>query len=261
MILKFLKYQGTGNDFIIPDPSIKSSLFSQTVIQQLCDRRFGVGADGLMLIKNHKTLDFEMQYFNADGNEGTMCGNGGRCISAFYFQNISKKKKLSFQAIDGLHEAIIHSSKKNILDVSLHLSDVKNINFKEDYFLVNTGSPHFVKMVKDTESIDVVREGRAIRYNKTYSDTGVNVNFVSIDSMKDITVRTYERGVEDETLSCGTGVTASAIAVSTINHQNSMTIHTKGGILKVSFAKAKHGFADVWLRGPATMVFEGEITI
>jgi diaminopimelate epimerase len=261
MILKFLKYQGTGNDFIIPDPSIKSSIFSSTLIQHLCDRRFGIGADGLMFLKKHKSLDFEMQYFNADGNEGTMCGNGGRCISAFYYQKVSKKKNLSFQAIDGEHQAIIHSSKKNVSDVSLHLTDVKKIIIENDYFLINTGSPHFVKVVDSIDNIDVVKEGRAIRYNKAISKSGVNVNFVSLNSVYNINVRTYERGVEDETLSCGTGVTASAIAVSTINDQNSIVINTKGGVLNVSFTKHNSDFRNIWLRGPATLVFEGEITI
>ena len=261
MILNFFKFQGAGNDFIIPDPQTKSSIFSESLINTRCDRKFGIGADGLMLLKKHKTLDFEMQYFNADGKEGSMCGNGGRCISAFYFQHILKKKNIVFQAIDGLHQAIIHRTKKNFSDVSLQLSDVKKIQIEKDYFLINTGSPHYVKIVEDVENIDVVKEGRIIRHDKKYGSNGVNVNFVAINAADNITVRTYERGVENETLSCGTGVTASAIAASTLYNRPSIVINTKGGELNVSFTKVKHSFKDVWLRGPASQVFEGEINI
>jgi diaminopimelate epimerase len=260
MTLSFSKYHGAGNDFIIIDN--RNGGFSQDkeLIHFLCHRRLGIGADGLMLISNHDTLDFTMKYFNADGKEGSMCGNGGRCISAFYHEHIAAKNHLTFQAIDGEHHSEILKTEKNMTLVRLQLSDVSAVNKIETGFLLNTGSPHFVKFVEDADSIDVKVEGKELRNSHLFAPAGVNVDFVEC-KQDELYVRTYERGVENETLSCGTGVTASAIAASYIKDQTEFDIITRGGKLQVSFQKNGDSFNNIWLTGPATFVFSGQIEI
>ena len=261
MQLNFYKYQGTGNDFVILDN--RQGEYSNLTIQQvnfLCDRRFGIGADGLMLLNNKPGYDFEMKYYNADGRESSMCGNGGRCLVKFaYHQGIHKNTYL-FSAIDGDHEAEID------LDgtVSLKMRDVyeiKSVNGGD--FELNTGSPHYIKLVNHLDKLDVFNLGKMIRNNTKYSKDGINVNFVEQLNDDEISVRTYERGVEDETLSCGTGVTAAALACyHNENGYNDVTVHTRGGKLNVEYDRIdENEYKNIWLSGPAEKVYEGEIEL
>ena len=201
--MEFYKYQGTGNDFVMIDNRDLSFPKEQRLIEQICNRRFGVGGDGLILLEKDENTDFKMVYYNSDGNESTMCGNGGRCIVAFaHFLNIFQQKT-TFTAVDGLHEAEINQGV-----VKLKMIDVENINTDGDCFVLNTGSPHFVKYVERVEVYNVYQNGYDIRNSANYKKEGINVNFVEQIRDNEIFVRTYERGVEAETLSCGTGVTA-----------------------------------------------------
>ncbi len=257
MQIHFYKYQGTGNDFIIIDN--RSDQYSNLPIDQinfLCNRRFGIGADGLMLLNLKEGYDFEMKYYNADGKESSMCGNGGRCLVKFaYHQGIHKNTYL-FTAIDGDHEAEID------LDgtVSLKMKDVPVIKSLNGDFILNTGSPHYVKMVQDIATMDVVKNGRAIRNSEAFKKDGINVNFVEHTGDDTIFVRTYERGVEDETLSCGTGVTAAALACyHNENGFNDVMVETRGGKLNVEYDRYDDkSFNNIWLSGPAEKVFEGD---
>lgn len=259
MNLTFYKYQGCGNDFIIIDNRL--NIFDTTninLINSLCDRHFGIGADGLICLENEDGFDFKMVYFNADGNESTMCGNGGRCIVAFAkFLNIIKNKA-HFTAIDSIHKATINGK-----IISLQMQDVKTIIIKDDTAFLNTGSPHHITYKTDIDQIDVKIEGHDLRYGAPYYEEGANINFVEQINNNTFKVRTYERGVEDETLSCGTGVTATAIA----SHKTKKTINTvinlqtKGGHLKVSFTEKDGVYSEVFLEGPAVQVFKGIIEI
>lgn len=256
MEVSFYKYQGTGNDFIMVDD--RQSVFHPTnpTIGRLCDRKFGIGADGLILIRSKADYDFEMVYFNADGTQ-SMCGNGARCAVAFSnFLGIVNESS-RFWAIDGPHEARFLEGQ-----VELGMSTVHQISNKgEDYF-VNTGSPHHVKFVEDVRNYPVVERGAPIRYCEEYKPGGTNVNFVSLLSDNEIFVRTYERGVENETLSCGTGVTACALVVGKLKSINSVSILTPGGKLKVDFtSNLKGGFDDILLTGPAEQVFSGKVEV
>ena len=252
-MIKFYKYQGTGNDFIMIDNRNRSFPKNDVdLVKKMCDRRFGIGADGLILLENHESLDFQMVYYNSDGNESTMCGNGGRCIVAFArFLNVFENKA-KFNAIDGLHEAEING---NV--VKLKMIDVPEIaKISADYQL-NTGSPHFVRYVEDVQNLDVYKNGYEIRNSKPYKKEGINVNFVSKISDNEIFVRTYERGVEDETYSCGTGVTASCLTFMNEFGGGEVSVKTLGGNLKVYAEKYEVGFRNIWLEGPAEYVFEG----
>ncbi len=257
MDIEFYKYQGTGNDFVMIDN--RQELFCKNdtkLIANLCDRRFGIGADGLILLENHPKADFQMVYFNADGNQSTMCGNGGRCITAFAnFLGIIKNKA-TFEAIDGIH----HSIMENEL-VKLQMQDVKSIEKHEKHVFLNTGSPHHVQLDSDLELLDIKTVGSRIRYGAPYYQEGSNVNFVKKLTEESFFVRTYERGVEDETLSCGTGVTAVALAMnySGETEKNLIMLHTQGGALQVAFEKKGNGYKNIWLIGPATQVFKGMI--
>jgi diaminopimelate epimerase len=269
MVLPFFKYQGTGNDFVMIDQRRKTYLRrdDQKIIEHLCDRRFGIGADGLILLSppqySQPHLDFEMIYFNADGRESSMCGNGGRCLVAFAHHLQVFDNQCVFNAIDGLHDAKVRPDGW----VELKMIDVKNIEIGKDYFLMNTGSPHFVVFVEDLTDINIYEAGRQIRYSERFHKEGVNVNFVEINkNKKSIEVATYERGVEAETFSCGTGVTAAAMAFAlkqNITESNVIVpIQTKGGQLEVRFQKNNDGtFSEVWLCGPAERVFAGKFEV
>lgn len=256
MELSFYKYQGTGNDFILIDNrQLQFPKNDTKLIAQLCDRKLGIGADGLILIETDPSSDFKMVYFNADGNESTMCGNGGRCIVKFanYLNIITDKT--SFMAIDGLHHAHIVGN-----DVALGMIDVCEVAQKINSVFLNTGSPHHVEIVENLDTYNVFEVGKKIR-NTLYNKEGANVNFVEQISVDTFKVRTYERGVEDETLSCGTGVTAVAIAMSELNktQAKSITLKTLGGVLKVSFDKLGNTYTNVILQGSAKQVFKGII--
>jgi diaminopimelate epimerase len=256
--IAFNKYQGTGNDFIIIDN--RNSIFSpdnSALIKKLCDRRFGIGADGLILINNKTGFDFEMVYFNADGFLGTMCGNGGRCTADFALKSGIAEKKIRFIAADGIHFAESDGAL-----IRLKMNDVNEIRSVAGNYFINTGSPPYVIFTKELGNFDVFNEGRKIRQSKDFKPGGTNVNFVESES-NGIFVRTFERGVEDETLSCGTGVTASAIASVLSGHfvSSPVNVRTRGGNLSVEFDVKGTQISDIWLCGPATFVYEGKIKI
>ena len=258
MQITFYKYQGPGNDFVMIDNRHNSFPKNDIkLIQKLCDRRFGIGADGLILLENDSETDFKMIYFNSDGNESSMCGNGGRCLVAFAKSKNAINNDTDFMATDGLHHASILENGI----VSLQMKDVDEVKIGNDYVFLNTGSPHHVSIVEDLENYDVKNNGASIRYSDLYGKVGSNVNFVKQISENHFAVRTYERGVEDETLSCGTGATAVAIAMNAIGKTNFKQIHldVEGGKLEVSFEKKDNKFTKVFLKGPATFVFKGTI--
>lgn len=260
MTLHFSKYQGTGNDFIILDNRKADIHLSTSQIAFLCDRKNGIGADGLMLLGLQDGYDFSMTYYNADGKEGSMCGNGGRCLTQFAFDNGIKKSNYIFNAIDGTHESIIHESGwVHLKMIDVHAIE-KNIDGDVTFFVLDTGSPHYIEMVDHINQVDVVGLGQSIRYNERFKQEGVNVNFVAKDEDK-ILVRTYERGVENETLSCGTGVTAAAIITGLEKlGEQTIQIETLGGKLAVKFNnKGDNEVNDIWLMGPGTFVFKGTI--
>jgi diaminopimelate epimerase len=254
MNIPFYKYQGTGNDFVLIDNRLQ--FFDKNnakLVAALCDRRFGIGADGLILLERHPTFDFRMVYYNSDGNESSMCGNGGRCITHFAkFLGIIETEAI-FEAVDGMHSATIYGEL-----VSLKMNDVSQIEVLEQGVYLDTGSPHHVVLVNKVQGVDVKKEGAAIRYN-IYGEEGANVNFVEALKTDVFSVRTYERGVENETLSCGTGVTAVALALfetgKTTN--NTVVLKTLGGELVVRFTKEGTIYKDIYLEGPAKQVFKG----
>jgi diaminopimelate epimerase len=255
-MIPFVKYQGTGNDFILIDNRSAGLRPSKEAIARICDRHFGVGADGLMLLEHSTEADFRMVYFNSDGGESTMCGNGGRCITAFAAKlGLAKDGIVTFVAVDGIHRA------QHLEDgrVSLQMGSVKGIERGDGYSVLDTGSPHFVQWVEDVMQRDVHREGRAIRHWEEFEPKGINVNFAQLIGDRGLSVRTYERGVEGETLSCGTGVTAAAIAATAESVGSfSVPVDTPGGRLVVSFTKTGPDEAEnVMLTGPAAFVFEG----
>ncbi|MGA0558369.1 diaminopimelate epimerase [Larkinella sp. VNQ87] len=256
--MSFYKYQGTGNDFILIDDRDESFPVSQERIAHLCHRRFGVGADGLILLQNHPEYDFRMVYFNADGAEGSMCGNGGRCIVRFAHDLGLFEKQTRFLAVDGEHEAVVDGG-----EVSLKMNEIAGIEQHPDYTFLNTGSPHYVKIVEDVEAMDVVAEGRPVRYSERFAPGGTNANFIEPIGDNTLFVRTYERGVEEETYSCGTGVTASAlVAHRQLGMQSPVSIQTLGGNLRVSFRTRDDGsFTDLYLIGPAVRVYSGAVDV
>ncbi len=260
MNIHFYKYQGTGNDFVMLDNRNGNyDAVGIKEIQKICDRRFGIGADGLIKINAHPTLAFEMDYYNSDGSK-SFCGNGARCTVAFANLLGINCDSVHFWAIDGQHSAILTEQK-----VALVMKDVHEIHEIKQDFLLHTGSPHYIEFVENTEQVDVFTRGRAIRDQETFKLEGVNVNFVQIINENELYVRTYERGVEDETLSCGTGVTAAVLAFAYKNKiENSRTINVKtlGGLLEVSFLpKVRGKFEEIQLIGPAIHVFKGEINV
>lgn len=261
MQLSFQKYEGTGNDFIILNGFISDFIPSSEQIVKLCDRRFGIGADGLMIIRKDRDTDFEMLYFNSDGAPGSMCGNGGRCMVKYAWRERLASAKCRFRAVDGIHDAEVLQEGSII---SLQMKNVSEINLRPDgNWFADTGSPHIIKRVNN-QNIDVVQEGRAIRYSDEFAAKGVNVNFVTVTDGK-LLIRTYERGVEDETFSCGTGVTAASLVAHKagwINDKSGVCqIDTKGGPLSVRFQPHGNGYNQVWLEGPAQKVFQGNIAL
>ncbi len=260
MRLKFYKYHGAGNDFIVIDNRMSSFKVQSGTINRMCNRRFGIGADGLMLLENTENSDFYMRYFNSDGKESTMCGNGGRCMVAFANALGIIKGKTQFMASDGLHKANIIDSRT----VTLQMKDIKTFETYGEDFYLDTGSPHYVRFVDDISSAPVYNDGKQVRHDKRFAPGGTNVNFVQVDKDLNLSVRSYERGVENETLACGTGIVASAIATYLNNKtdKTSFLINAVGGKLKVHFDPFdENKFRNVWLTGPVEFVFAGEIEI
>jgi diaminopimelate epimerase len=258
MKIEFSKYHGTGNDFIILDN--RNGKYNNLSVQQvhfLCDRRFGIGGDGLMMLEDADGFDFKMRYFNADGKEGSMCGNGGRCLVQFAKDSGIEKSSYHFIATDGPHDAIIQ---ENGL-IKLKMQDVSGIEESGRNKILNTGSPHFIQYVENVSDIDVFNIGKSIRYNEVFKSSGINVNFVE-KTNNGIRLRTYERGVEDETLSCGTGATAAALASSEKDGHQIMNVKVQGGSLQIEFDRVSdQAFKNIWLIGPAEFVFSGNISI
>ncbi len=259
MKIQFSKYQGAGNDFVLIDN--RNGAFDKhnnELVRTLCDRRFGIGGDGLMLLQYKENFDFEMLYYNADGAEGTMCGNGGRCIVAFARDLNLISSQTDFLAVDGPHSAEIAGDQ-----VNLGMIDVHQVSRDGEAYVLNTGSPHYILKVENLDKLDVYREGYAIRNNETYGDQGINVNFIEAEG-EGYFVRTFERGVEDETFACGTGATAAAMAMAIdkdLKGQITIPIRVLGGQLYISFFREGNSFTNVYLKGPANFVFKGEIEI
>lgn len=259
MNLRFVKYQGTGNDFIMVDNrSGEWDSLSVSAIKQLCDRRFGIGADGLIKVNSFSGGDFEVDYYNSDGSK-SFCGNGARCSVAFAHELGITKDAVSFMAIDGMHEAV----KKDGL-VFLKMNDVMEIDSSQQEFVLNTGSPHFIHFTENVKDFDIVAYGKQIRYSDKYKLEGINVNAIHQLNDQSFEIKTYERGVEDETLSCGTGVTAAALALgekNKIEGNFEYKVKSQGGELSVRFRREDSKFTDIWLIGPAELVFKGEVNV
>lgn len=257
MIIHFSKYQGAGNDFIVINMMENEIELSTEQIARLCDRRFGIGADGLMTISKDPNSDFFMRYYNSDGKEGSMCGNGGRCIAKFAFTHKICGRSTRFNAIDGIHTAEINDE-----TVSLSMQDVLEIKEYEDGYFLNTGSPHFVKFVESIREINVKDQGLKIANEPRFAPNRTNVNFISSESGA-WNIATFERGVEDETLACGTGSVASAIVIHFTKKSaaEKIKLFAKGGILEVSFIIHDKKYSEVILSGPAVYVFEGVVEI
>jgi diaminopimelate epimerase len=254
--INFHKYQGTGNDFIMIDNREEGFDKSDLkLIASLCDRRFGIGADGVILIENCERADFEMVYFNPDGSQ-SLCGNGSRCAVMFANHLGVIQNETTFLAIDGIHKAYIEDE-----EVRLLMHDVSTYEMIDQDFLIDTGSPHYIKYVDSTDSVDPIVEGRKIRYSDRFSAAGVNVNFLELTGEGELKIRTYERGVEDETLSCGTGCTAAALSLGLKTGVEQVELNAIGGVLKVSFKKDGELFKDIYLIGTAERVFAGGITL
>lgn len=259
MELHFSKYHGAGNDFILVDNREGAVSLDTAQVAHLCHRRFGIGADGLMLLQAAPEVDFEMVYFNADGRESTMCGNGGRCIAAFAHHLGVAGSRMRFRAVDGLHEARILEDGH----VALQMQDVSGITVSGTEAVLDTGSPHFVRWVEAVKDINVFREGRAIRNRESFGPGGINVNFIQRQDDGLLLIRTYERGVEDETLACGTGVTAAAIvATGTGTGHFEVPVQAMGGRLSVTFDKTAAWEArNIVLTGGAVFVFSGTVPV
>ncbi len=251
--VKFYKYQGTGNDFIMIDDRHQDFDLNKETIGKWCDRRFGIGADGVILLRNHKTCDFEMVYFNPDGSQ-SLCGNGSRCAVRLAHDLGMVDRQCTFQAVDGEHRGLIDGD-----TISIQMQDVgRPLEIEGEYF-IDTGSPHHIKMVNEVAKVDVQVEGKSIRHSKPYQPGGTNVNFVQPVN-GEVLVRTFERGVEDETLSCGTGVTAVALVMASMGGTSPVKVKAKGGDLLVSFIRQPDdSFCEIYLSGPAEKVFEGTI--
>ncbi len=258
MIIIFYKYQGTGNDFILIDDRSNQTTINSKKIKDLCSRKFGIGSDGIILIRDKEGYDFEMIFYNPDGSQ-SFCGNGSRCAVLFAYHMGIIGRDTIFWSTDGEHSANIKDGSL----VELKMKDpVKIISIEKKSYFVDTGSPHFVQFKENIQDIDFIKECKKIRYNNLYKEQGVNVNFIEKNE-SGISMRTYERGVEDETLSCGTGVTAAALvyAHDLASENGEIEVDTKGGKLKVRYHKNSDHYSDVWLIGPAEYVFKGDIDL
>ena len=260
--MKFCKYQGAGNDFILLDNREKTFNVDRDYIAFLCHRYFGIGADGLMLVENCDDADFRMQFFNSDGSTATMCGNGSRCIVAFAHKLGIFTDKVTFVSGAGKHIAEVVSKNGNVFEINVKITDVHEFTCTDEYYFMNTGVPHCIIFVEDIDKVDINSEGKKWRHYHAFPE-GANVNFTQICSDDKIKVATFERGVEGETLACGTGSTAAAIAAShkLKNGNTNFLVETKGGNLQISFDKNEskpNSFNNIWMQGPATLVFEGE---
>jgi diaminopimelate epimerase len=269
MLIPFCKYHGAGNDFVLIDNRSKAfSTLSETAVAWLCNRRLGIGADGLMLLESPAgNEDFGMRYFNSDGRESSMCGNGGRCLTAFAHRLLTAKNTCSFRAIDGMHTAEITAQQGNECTVRLQMIAVETVEKRGNDYLLNTGSPHLVRFTDHINTLDFCPEARAIRYNKAVTgNDGANINFVR-QTPQQLLLRTYERGVEDETPACGTGAVAAAIAAQLRQGQPTegqpcgTQVQARGGLLRVDFTYRHGAFTDVFLTGPAAFVFEGTVSL
>jgi diaminopimelate epimerase len=259
MQLPFFKYHGTGNDFVLIDGRAGDFSLELHQIVKLCDRHFGIGSDGLIIVKNHSTEDFEMVFYNPDGSQ-SFCGNGSRCAVAFARSLGMISNHGTFAAIDGVHLFLLHDSGlTDAPDIQIRMRDVEAVEKNGADCIINTGSPHYIVPHEAPEQLDILTAAHAIRYNERFKKEGINVNFVRYGNCE-LWMRTYERGVEAETLSCGTGVTAAALSLA-LNDPNcsAIIVHTSGGDLNVKFSREANGFEDIWLCGPAEKVFEGVI--
>lgn len=258
MQFNFHKYQGAGNDFIIIDDRAKRfPSEDKALIERLCDRRFGIGSDGILLIQHSDEADLHIDFLNPDGSR-SFCGNGSRCGLRFAASLGMIKDECSFTASDGLHEGKLE---KDLVHIAMR--DVEGVEQNEFGIELYTGSPHLIRFVDDLETVDVLTEGAAIRYNERYEEEGVNVNFVEQISPDTLAILTYERGVEGETLACGTGVTAAVLANASQERidRNEIFVKAKGGDLSVRFEKEGSGFKNIWLTGPAVKVYEGSVIL
>jgi len=264
MKIQFYKYQGTGNDFVMIDNRDRCiDNYDSEFISNLCDRKYGIGSDGLILIENNNDLDFTMKYFNSDGSELGMCGNGARCVTQFAKKLDIINNSAIFQASDGAHHAeIINNNYVRVKMNDIDMSNYDLIDKNFDNIYLHNGSPHLIINSNDIDKIDVFNEGRKIRYGDKYKDEGVNINFVDFTFNSSLCkVRTYERGVEGETLSCGTGAVAVAVVLnySKITNKEEIIISMKGGNLKVSFNRLGDNFSNIWLYGDVAEIYKGEI--
>ena len=261
MKIEFEKYQGAGNDFLILDNRLeKYSSLTKIQIAFLCNRFKGIGADGLILINSDEFSDFQMQYFNSDGKESSLCGNGGRCAVAFAHTKKIISSSTTFIAFDGLHTATYISP----YEVQLEMKNVNELSKAENGLIINTGSPHYIRLVEDIQAIDIKKEGASIRYSDSFLPNGINVNFVEKVDSKHYKIRTYERGVEGETLACGTGAVAAALGMHYLKESEGakeIIMAAKGGDLKISFEVKEHKYHHIFLKGPATFVFSGKVEL
>ena len=258
--IRFDKYHGAGNDFVMLDMTKTQFELDVATVERLCNRRFGIGADGLIMVCKSTKGDFKMRYYNSDGREASFCGNGSRCTVAFaYDKGIITKQETLFEAYDGMHHGSIISDNGDSKIVRMQMSNAK-AEPHDGHILVDTGSPHYVTQVQDLETLDVKRLGSKIRYDKSISENGVNVDFIHFDGTT-IHIRTYERGVEDETLACGTGVTAAAIATAIWFGGEHFEVKARGGDLSVDLRRDNLIFSNITLTGPACHVFGGEVSI
>jgi len=261
MNIHFSKYHGTGNDFIIIDNRLMNWEPNAQQVSSLCDRHSGIGADGLMLLSEKSGFDFAMSYFNSDGNESTMCGNGGRCMVSFARSLGLSASVARFWAVDGPHKAETVETRPEPI-YRLRMKDTRIGKIYSDGIFIDTGSPHFVIFVEDAGSTDVYNLGKALRHDQRFAPGGTNVDFAE-QRGESLFVRSYERGVENETLSCGTGVTASCLANAYRSNANPGLCHVKtlGGSLAVRFSRTGELFTGIWLEGPAKFVFRGEAEV
>ena len=253
---RFSKYHGAGNDFVMINAIKTPVSLTDDEVKAVCDRRTGVGADGLIMVLPSENYNFRMKYYNCDGHESTFCGNGGRCIAAFAVEEGLAPQHIEYKAIDGIHKALVTKDSDNEFTVSITMRDIENYNLNEERLLINTGSPHYVTRVNNIKDFDVRKHGAEIRNDKNISKDGVNVDFMEIIDNQ-YHIRTFERGVEDETLACGTGVTASAIAAALWYGGDNINIRTTLATLNVRFEKSGNSIRNIVLSGPATHVFDG----